>query len=220
HTLEEIRRCDAGSWFNAVRPERANDSYSVERIRTLEEVFERYADRASFYIETKNPEDAPGMEEKLLDLLDQFELRPAAAQEWRVMIQSFSERSLRMIHGMDPSLPLIQLLHERRETPRSIAARLPAIAAYAAGIGPSWLDVDADVTRAAAHACLEVHPYTVNDSTRMRDMIDAGVTGMFTDAPDVLLAMRPRNEPRGRDALRLAAQRNRSCRGGTAGPPK
>lgn len=211
-TLEEIRTCDAGSWFNAAHPERSRESYSSERIRTLEEVFDRYAHRASFYIETKNPEDAPGMEQKLLNLLDRFELRRAAAQEWRVVIQSFSERSLRMIRDMDRSLPLIQLLHERRESPRSIEARLPAIAKYAVGIGPSWRDVDGSLTRAAARSCLEVHPYTVNDPAQMSAMSQLGVTGMFTDAPDVLLELRPPNEPRGRSALHLAAQHNRECR--------
>lgn len=211
-TYDDIRDCDVGSWFNAAYPDRASDSYAGARIPRLDEVFARYADRASFYIETKNPEDAPGMEESLLSLLDDFDLRDAAAREWRVLIQSFSERSLRLIHDLDPSLPLIQLLHERRESPRALRARLPAIAEYAVGIGPSWRDVDADLAQAAARMCLGVHPYTVNDPDLMEEMSRAGVTGMFTDVPDVLLAQRPPHEARGRDALRAAAERGRDCR--------
>jgi glycerophosphoryl diester phosphodiesterase len=213
HTLEQIRACDAGSWFNAAFPAHARDSYRGARILTLDEVLERYADRASFYIETKNPAEAPGMEEALLTLLDKYELRAAAAREWRVLIQSFSERSLRMIHDMDPSLPLIQLLHARAETPRTIQGRLNRIAEYAVGIGPSWRDVDRDLSRAAHRACLELHPYTVNDPELMQAMTRHGVTGMFTDVPDVLLAQRPPDEPRGRAALRDAAARQRDCRG-------
>lgn len=81
------------------------------------------------------------------------------------------------------------------------------------GIGPSWRDVDTDLTRAAAKACLEVHPYTVNDPAVMQRMTDIGVTGMFTDVPDVLLAQRPQHELRGRAALAEAAGRQRRCRG-------
>jgi glycerophosphoryl diester phosphodiesterase len=212
HTLAQIRECDVGSWFNTAHPERARASYSGAAIPTLEEVFERYADRASFYVETKNPEDAPGMEAALLRLLDRYGLREPAATEWRVLIQSFSEQSLRAIHAMDPALPLIQLLHDRDETPRTIRQRLPGIAGYAVGIGPSQNDVDAPLVRAATDLCLELHPYTVNDAVRMQALGRAGVTGMFTDVPDVLLALRPASEPRGRRALRAAARHHRECR--------
>jgi glycerophosphoryl diester phosphodiesterase len=217
HTLEEVQRCDAGSWFNAAHPDRARPEYAGARIPTLEEVFARYADRANFYIETKNPEDAPGMEEALLALLDQFGLRDAARAEWRVLIQSFSERSLRRIHGLDPDLPLIQLVRARWASAETIRARLPEIREYAVGIGPSWRDVDARLVEAARAQCLEVHPYTVNDAARMGQLSDLGVTGMFTDVPDVLLSQRPADEVRGRQAVRLAAERNRGCRTSAGG---
>lgn len=212
HTLEQVRACDAGSWFNAAYPARAQDAYAGAGIPTLDDVFARYADRASFYVETKNPEEAPGMEAALLELLDEHGLRQAAAREWRVVIQSFSERSLRMIHDMDSTLPLVQLLHARSETPRTIQGRLHSIAEYAVGIGPSWRDVDLDLGRAAHSMCLELHPYTVNDPALMQEMTRLGATGMFTDVPDTLLAQRPPGEDRGRTALADAAERNRVCR--------
>jgi glycerophosphoryl diester phosphodiesterase len=165
-----------------------------------------------YYIETKNPEEAPGMEEALLELLDRHGLRDAAATEWRVLIQSFSEGSLRKIHALDPSLPLIQLVRARWATPETIRARLPEIREYAVGIGPSWRDVDERLVAAARGQCLEVHPYTVNEPARMESLAGMGVTGMFTDVPDVLLAMRPPAEPRGPALLGAAAERNRQCR--------
>lgn len=219
HTLAQIRTCDVGSWFNEAFPSRARDDYAGARIPTLDEVFERYADRASFYIETKNPEEAPGMEAALLSLLDRYSLRGPAGREWRVLIQSFSESSLRMIHDMDPSLPLIQLLYDRREVPQDITGRLDDIRSYAVGIGPYCGDVDAMLGRAAADLCLELHPYTVNDPAMMQAMTAAGATGMFTDVADVLLARLPPGEPRGRAALRAAALRNRACRGTGGDPP-
>jgi glycerophosphoryl diester phosphodiesterase len=211
-TLAEVRQCDVGSWFNAAYPDRARPEYAGLRVPTLDEVLARYGDRASFYIETKHPDAAPGQEEALLELLDRHGLRTAAAGEWRVLIQSFSERSLRRIHALDASLPLVQLLGARWHTAAGIRARLPEIAQYAVGIGPSWRDVDERLVAAARAHCLEVHPYTVNDEARMRSLAGLGVTGIFTDMPDVLLAQRPAGEPRGRAALKAAAARNRECR--------
>jgi glycerophosphoryl diester phosphodiesterase len=211
-TLAELRACEVGSWFNAAHPEHARDGYAGQPIPTLDEVLARYAERASFYIETKNPEEAPGMEEALLELLHRHGLRDAAVSEWRVLIQSFSERSLRRIHALDPDLPLIQLVRARYATPASIRARLPEVREYAIGIGPSWRDVDARLVEAARRECLEVHPYTVNEPALMTRLAELGVTGMFTDVPDRLLELRPADEPRGRGALRAAAARNRACR--------
>src|SRR5262245_2273313 len=74
-TAAQIARCDVGTWFNQAHPEAARDSYAGARIPTLEEMFQRYGRRARYYIETKNPEEAPGMEEKLIALLDRYALR-------------------------------------------------------------------------------------------------------------------------------------------------
>lgn len=217
HDWADIRDCDVGSWFNVVYPERARPEFVGQRIPTLDEVLGRYRDRASFYIETKNPEEAPGMEEALLELLGRHGLRDAAAGEWRVLIQSFSERSLRKLHRMDPSLPLIQLVHRRWQTPRTIEGWLSEIADYAVGIGPSHTDVDAQLVTAARALCLEIHPYTVNDTADMERMSELGVTGMFTDVPDRLLALRPVDEPRGNAATAAAAAQYRLCRVGVGG---
>jgi glycerophosphoryl diester phosphodiesterase len=59
-TLEQIKMCDAGSWFG---PEYAGLEEPL-RIPTLEEIFERYGTSVNYYIETKNPDAAPGMEEE------------------------------------------------------------------------------------------------------------------------------------------------------------
>jgi glycerophosphoryl diester phosphodiesterase len=187
-TLEQVRRCDVGRWFNEQHPDRARPEFVGQRIPTLEELFERYGTRASYYIETKNPEAAPGMEKALLTLLDRHALREPAIRHRQVLIQSFSEQSLRMIHDMDADLPLIQLVRSR-EPGRRTRGRLEAIAEYAVGIGPARGNVDA-VLVAAAHARgLAVHPYTVNDRAEMKRLQALGVDGIFTDFPDRLAAL-------------------------------
>ena len=185
HTIDEVRRCDAGSWFNAHAPERARREYARARIVTLEDLFARYRDSVRYYIETKNPEDAPGMERELVAMMDRFRLREPAAREGRVLIQSFSARSLRTVRAIDARLPLIQLM-ERVPSGADLGALFDSVATYAQGVGPNRLDVD-DAFIATAHArCLVVHPYTVNLEDDMRRLARAGVDGMFTDYADRL----------------------------------
>jgi glycerophosphoryl diester phosphodiesterase len=201
-TLDQIKRCDVGSWFNEAYPEHAKPSYVGLQIPTLEEVFERYGTDVRYYIETKMPEQAPMMEEKLIALIDEYGLRKGAVRRWQVLIQSFSPESLIKIHAIDPELPLIQL---------GIAGTdqaLRAAAEYAVGVGPSFGGVDQEFVEAAHGLCLEVHPYTVNSARDMQEMIDAGVDGMFTNHPDRLRDLLGDGHWSGD----LAAKSNRRCR--------
>jgi glycerophosphoryl diester phosphodiesterase len=211
HTIAELRACEVGSWFNDARPEAARPEYPGQPVPTLGDVFGRYAGRAPFYIETKQPEAAPGMEEALVALLDAHDLREAAAAEWQVLLQSFSEASLRRLRALDERLPLIQLI-ERGDSARDIEARLAAIAEYAVGIGPHHSAVDADLVAAAHAHCLAVHTYTVNTDADMTRLAALGVDGMFTDYADRLLAQRPAGEPRGLAAAAAAARAHADCR--------
>ena len=188
-TLAQIRTCDVGSWFNARYPEHARAEYAGLRIPTLDEVFARYGHRANYYIETKNPEDAPGMEERLVALLDAYRLRRPATARRRVVVQSFSRASLVRLHALDPALPLVQLFGGPVNTSAAVRATLDAVRAYAVGIGPGKGAVDAALVAAAHARCLDVHPYTVNEPAEMRALIDVGVDGMFTNFPDRLDAV-------------------------------
>ncbi len=201
-TLDQIKRCDAGSWFNETYPERAKPEYAGLEIPTLEEVFQRYGKSVRYYIETKMPEQAPMMEEKLLALIDEYGLHKGAVRRWQVLIQSFSPESLIKIHTLDPELPLIQL-----GIPGTDEA-LRAAAEYAVGVGPSFGGVDKSFVEAAHELCLEVHPYTVNSLRDMRTMIDAGVDGMFTNHPDRLRDLLDA----GSWSSESAARSNRRCR--------
>ena len=176
-TLAEVKQCDAGRWFH--------EKFAGTRVPTLRELFERYGTSTSYYIETKNPDEAPGMEEALLALIDEFGLHDGAVQRRQVLIQSFSRASLKKIRQADARLPLIQLIEKEHDS-AAISAMLPAIAEYAVGIGPSRFSVDASLVAAVHAHGLVIHPYTVDQPADMRRMIDLGVDGMFTDYPDRL----------------------------------
>jgi glycerophosphoryl diester phosphodiesterase len=210
-TLEQIKTCDVGSWFNDAFPQLARPEYVGQRIPTLEEVFQRYRHRTNYYIETKNPEDAPGMEEKLLGLLAQYKLRGNAVKRDQVLIQSFSAASLQKIHGLDADLPLIQLYTALSSA--TIRGTLDGVARYAVGIGPSKGSVDAALVAAAHERCLDVHPYTVNESAEMSALIALGVDGMFTNFLDRLNTILGSAQAVGKQGAREAADDRQTCLG-------
>jgi glycerophosphoryl diester phosphodiesterase len=183
-SLAQIKTCDVGRWFNERFPEYARAEYEGLTIPTLEEVFQRYGHRARYYIETKNPDQAPGMEEALLRLMTRYDLRGAAVEPPRVLVQSFSAASLRKIYTLDAALPLIQLFPNADSA--AIHGALDEVRNYAVGIGPAKASVDRALVEAAHARCLAVHPYTVNDLAEMRALVALGVDGMFTNFPDRL----------------------------------
>jgi glycerophosphoryl diester phosphodiesterase len=210
-TLEQIKMCDAGSWFNEAYPEYASDEYVGLQIPTLEEIFQRYGTSVNYYIETKNPEAAPGMEEELLSLMEEYKLTEPAEDNWQVLIQSFSAESLMTIHEMNEDLPLIQLFSST-ETSLTIKDQLDLVSTYAVGIGPSMTDVDAALVEEAHALCLDVHPYTVNEKADMRALIDLGVDGMFTNFPDRLEKLLGKRAAEGKTGATLAAEDYAACR--------
>jgi glycerophosphoryl diester phosphodiesterase len=209
-TLAQVKTCDVGTWFNDAHPDLARPEYVGLQVPTLEEVFKRYRRRANYYIETKAPEAADHMEERLLALMARYKLIKPAARRWQVLIQSFSPGSLKKIHGLDPSLPLITLVPAFGPSP-ALENALDDIATYAVGVGPSDAFVNPAVVAAADARCLGVHPYTVNDPAQMATLVDMGVSGMFTNVPDQLDRVLGDRAQRSKRATRRAAKARRRC---------
>jgi glycerophosphoryl diester phosphodiesterase len=123
-TLEEIKRLDAGSWFNTAHPDRARASYAGLKILTLDEVMdiaEGGKNKPGLYIETKVPSQFPGIEEDLKNKLQQrgwLTQRPAAEKGYvnvahmpgRVMLQTFEKPSLELLQKSMPDTPKVLLL--------------------------------------------------------------------------------------------------------------
>lgn len=221
-TLEQIKTCDVGSFFNERYPDFARDEYEGLKIPTLEEVFQRYGTETNYYIETRSAEAPPGnpgvdassgMEEELMRLLDEYGLSEPAAGSWRVLIQSFVPASLEEIHAEDPSLPLVQLYSDE-ETGETIGADLEAAGGYAVGIGPSMDDVDRGLVEAAHARCLAIHPYTLLEEPEMREMIELGVDGMFTDFPNRLEGVLGEGAAGGNSAAIESADASTTCLSG------
>ncbi|KSU61914.1 glycerophosphodiester phosphodiesterase [[Bacillus] enclensis] len=185
HTLEEIKSLDAGSWFNAAYPEKAKDEYNGLQVQTLQEVIEHFGKNKNYYIETKSPDVYPGMEEKLLEILKDYNLTRQNGPSSRVIIQSFSEESLQKVHNLNENIPLVQLL-DYKGTATITDEELDHYSEYAAGLGMSYKKINQDYVQKVREHDLLIHPYTVNDKEDMKQLLEWGVTGMFTNYPDVL----------------------------------
>lgn len=93
-------------------------------------------------------------------------------------------------------------------------ADLEAAGDYAVGIGPSMDDVDGGLVEAAHARFLAVHPYTLLEAPDMREMIDLGVDGMFTDFPNRLEGVLGEEAADGNSAAIESAEVSRDCLSG------
>lgn len=180
YTLAQIKELDAGSSFNEKYPQYAQTSYEGLTVPTLEEVFQEFGKNENYYIETKSPEVYPGMEEELLRLVEKYDINKK-----KLLVQSFSAESLLKMNVLDPSVNLVQLLSYKTNAVIT-DAEIAAIKKYAIGVGPNHTYLNKEYVQKVVNSGLEIHPYTVNAKETMKKLIDWGVTGMFTNFPDIL----------------------------------
>jgi glycerophosphoryl diester phosphodiesterase len=206
YTLAELQSLDAGSWFNEANPNHARSDFEGTRVVTLDEVIDRFGTQTRYYIETKSAERDPTLEAELMDTLSERGL----IEDGAVVIQSFSQESLREVESINPDVPLVQLVWYYPESedsdtliewtgvtpgPGTITdADFETIREYAVGIGSNLnyqgdAVIDEAFVKQAQANDLRVHVYTINDIPAMEQLIDWGVDGIFTDFPDRLVRL-------------------------------
>lgn len=178
--LSDIKKLDAGSWFNNTFPEKAKESYEGLEILTLDEIFQEFGSSANYYIEIKKPDENEGIELELLSLLKKHDLLGDSIFAGQVVVQSFSEVGLKKIHSLNPEIPLVKL-----EADEEIKAmdnkRLIEIRKYAVGVGAAYQKVDKDYLSAASDAGLLTHLFTVNKIEDLEVVKAMGANGIFSD---------------------------------------
>ncbi|WHY31709.1 glycerophosphodiester phosphodiesterase [Bacillus wiedmannii] len=179
HTLEEIKQLNAGSFFNEKHPSLAKKEFEDAKVPTLEEIIETFGHNANYYIETKSPDEYPGMEENLLEIIKHYEISD------KVIIQSFSKESLQKIHSLDVNIPLVQLLPYKKAA-QLTELEMQKYKTYCIGLGMNYKYIDSAYVKSIKKNGLEVHPFTVDNETDMKKLILWGVDGMFTNYPDRL----------------------------------
>ena len=190
-TLAEIKRLDAGRWFDA--------RFAGERVPTWAEAVAAVGTAAGLYPELKSPPlyRARGVDMTALFVASLRRLGLERVPASRLVVQSFDDQVLRELAVALPSLPRTFLI-EGRDGARWLSAEgLSNVAGFATGIGPTkrLLDGRPDVVQAARKAGLTVTPYTFTSKAPaqrfadVRDemqyyLFDLGVDALFTDNPD------------------------------------
>lgn len=180
-TLAEVRRLDAGRWFEP--------RFQGARVPTLAEAIDLARGRAGIYPETKAPEVYGrlgfSMERLLIEVLESRSLvGPEADPSTPLVVQSFSEQSLRILRGdLGLEVPMTFLISatDPGPVPADLTGAaspgdgtagspgtwlapqgLAEIARFASGVGPAKvLLLDRPGIVAEAHAAgLEVVPWT------------------------------------------------------------
>lgn len=193
-TLAEIKKLDAGSWFN--------ERFKGERVQTWQEAVDIVRGKAGLYPETKAPEvygkRGFDMEKLLMESLKQNKLdQPGADPKTPVIIQSFSAASLQKLRGeYKTHLPLVFLIHADPQGQWLTEAGLKKVKAFADGIGPNktLLEREPKIVQWAHAAGLTVTPYTFRSAMpgKYKDareemthfLFTLGVDALFTDNPD------------------------------------
>jgi glycerophosphoryl diester phosphodiesterase len=191
-TLAEIKRLDAGSWFDA--------RFAGERVPTWEEAVETIGTAAGLYPELKTPAlyrarniDQTALFVTAIKALG-LDKRPAG----RLIVQSFDESPLRELARVLPAIPRTLLIDTRDGSRWLSRDGLAEAARFATGLGPSkgLLDGRPEIVSAAHAAGLTVTPYTFTTRTpasdrfpdvraEMRYYLEVlNVDALFTDNPD------------------------------------
>ncbi|HDX9610156.1 TPA: glycerophosphodiester phosphodiesterase [Bacillus toyonensis] len=179
HTLEEMKQLNAGSFFNEKYPNLAKKEFENAKVPTLKEIIETFGHNANYYIETKSPDEYPGMEEKLLEIIKYYQISD------KVIIQSFSEESLQKIHSLHANIPLVQLLSYKKAVQVN-ELELEKYKTYCIGLGMNYKYIDSAYVKKIKKHGLEVHPFTVDNEKDMKKLLSWRVDGMFTNYPDRL----------------------------------
>lgn len=166
-TLAELKRLDAGSWYDS--------RYAGERIPTLAEFLAWARDRVGVAIEIKNgPIYYPGIAHKILRLLHEYGMTRQA------ILISFDHFVLREAKMIGPEVAT-GILYVGRFVDEVAAAQ----AAGADALHPNWAFVTPDLVEGAHAAGLAVSPWCPNDLPSLRLLSQMGVDSIGTDYPDL-----------------------------------
>lgn len=200
-TLAELKKLDAGSWFNKVNPSMARPSFVGLPLLTLHELIEiAEADNqiCGLYLETKNPALFPGIEKDLFALLKN--------KGWvnnpnkKLILQTFSTKSLQLLNKYFEDTPKCMLLWNDEEfldggvTPKKLQKALDYGKAHNATlVGPSFKGTKNDYYNLMEDWMINlyqkngylIHPYTFASKTDL-DYVEKS-DGQFTNRTDLLL---------------------------------
>jgi glycerophosphoryl diester phosphodiesterase len=183
YTLVELKKLDAGRWFGK--------EYQGAKIPTLEEVVSLCRDKIAVNIEIKTEAVSEnirnGIEEKSLNIVEIGGMRE------HVVFSSYDPRAIRHLKEIDRTVAaavdvaaavLFEKGYYGSKFPSEIIELLGADAFNCSKneLSKKWL-MNLKLNN------IPVNIYTVNDKKNMRRFLELGVSGIFTNKPDILKAV-------------------------------
>lgn len=161
-----------------------------------------------FNIETKLSPLAPGdtADPESFAAAVIAEIREAGVEK-RAIVQSFDWRTLAVVHRLAPEIRTAYLTAERNWL-NNVQVGRPDASPWLGGLdidefggsipqaiaslhgdiwSPYFRDVTAEEVEEAHRLGLEVHVWTVNDATQMKELAEMGVDGIITDYPNIAI---------------------------------
>jgi glycerophosphoryl diester phosphodiesterase len=170
YTIAELKKMDAGSW--------KSPDFTDEQIPALEEVLGFAKNKIAVNIEIKPNSESNGIEEKALRLVEEYKM------EHDVLFSSFDPEILIRLRMLSDSIPIALLYEKNNHRDRNVFDFITKYGINAFNcsrwsIKKSWI-------KKLKRNNIPVLIYTVNSRWQMKKLIKQGVTGIFTNKPDLL----------------------------------
>jgi len=190
HTLAQLKKLDAGSWYDK--------NFKNIRIPTLAEVLGVCKNKIAVNIEIKTEAVSKmffgGIEEKCLKIVEQ------SGMNGHIVFSSFDPRAIMHLKQIDNNVTVAVLFEKKHYGSKLPSDIIESVGADAFNCSSSefnqkWL---ANIKLNN----IPVNIYTVNDAKNMKRFINMGVSGIFTNNPDVLkrvaVSVKKKQESEGR----------------------
>jgi len=171
HSLSQLRQLSAGEFFSP--------DFKDQKIPTLAEVLEIVQDLEIINIELKNYLPYPELEEKVLKLVDQFQIRD------QVIISSFNHYSLQKVKKLQPEIKTGALLMAKIINSSDYAFKRGFDALHL-----HFLTADQEIVDKTHFMGMQLNVYTVNFSESVVELLDKGVDMIMTDDLEMALKLR------------------------------
>lgn len=174
YTLAKLKKLDAGSWYSK--------DFKDTRIPTLAEVLSICKNKIAVNIEIKTEAVSRmcfgGIEEKCLKIVEQ------SGMGKHVVFSSFDPRAIMHLKQIDYTITVAVLFEKKHYGSKLPSDIIESVGADAFNCSSSefnqkWL------TNVKLNN-IPVNIYTVNDAKNMKRFLKIGVSGIFTNKPDIL----------------------------------
>ena len=169
-TLDELKRFDAGSWFDP--------SFAGEKIPELEEVLDLIGKKAAMNIEIKPLEGSENNQESINNSIEFEVVNLLRKKECGfVLISSSNPTVLKNISKLDDALPIALITESGADAETiSLCKELNVYSWH-----PNFKNVTPEQVKIIRDMGIHVFPYTVNTENDYKNLLKMKVHGVFTD---------------------------------------